>query len=169
MRRFENWIPGELIDNEKFALDKNIIADVIIDTFDIDRDKVFIEDVAKTGEHTGYTFKYVYIWFVKDGEKYPVCNFTEYETRIAVYMDKYLNRRNLFSVKLNRESAKAIAKYIREKTGTNKSIYIFREKTPVLSKLLYLLLKPNSSKSEFKYSDEDDDDELDEDEDYFDD
>jgi len=161
-----------LTDNENLLIHKNNISDAIINTFNIDRSKLVIEDVEKPSYSNfipKYISKYVYIWFLKDGEKYNVCHFTEYEDRIDIVMDKDLNRRNLFSVKLNRKSGKAIANYIREKTGTNKEIYIFREKTNVLLKLIYLLkAKPDKLKIATYLLDEDDDYDLDE-EDYFDD
>jgi len=118
-----------VVDDEKFIRDKIIIADAIINTFNIDPNKTFIEE--KSG--------FVYIWFVKEGEKYYVCHFTEYITNIVVYIDKHLNNRNLFSIKLNRESAKAIAKYIKDKSGNNKDIFIYSEPIPGLGNLLYWL------------------------------
>jgi len=168
----ESDIMITLTDNENLLIHKNNISDAIINTFNIDRSKLVIEDAEKPSYSNfipKYISKYVYIWFLKDGEKYHVCDFTEYEDRIVIEMDKYLNRRNLFSVKLNRKSGKAIANYIREKTGTNKEIYIFREiPNSILVRLVYLLkVKPDKPKIT-TYLDEDDDYDLDE-EDYFDD
>jgi len=164
-----------LTDDENLLIHKNNILDAIINTFNIDRSKLVIEDVEKpsypysTYPYSNYISKYVYIWFLKDGEKYHVCDFTEYEDRIVIVMDKELNRRNLFSVKLNRKSGKAIASYIREKTDTNKEIYIFREiPNSILAKLIYLLKATPDKPKITTYLDEDDDYDLDE-EDYFDD
>jgi len=162
----------ELTDNKNLLMHKNNISDAIINSLNIDRNKLLIEDVEEPVRCTDYILKYVYIWFIKDGEKYHVCDFTEYEDRIVIVMDKDLNRRNLFSVKLSRKSGKAIAMYIREKTGTNKEIYIFRKiPNSILLRLVYLLkAKPDKPKITTQLDEYDDYDIYESDEeDYFDD
>jgi len=134
-----NKISVELTDNENLLIHKSNIANSIINTLNIDRSKLIIEDVEKPNKYVNYILKYVYISFVKDGEKYPICNFTEYEDRIVIYFDKDLNKRKLFSIKINKKSGKVIANSIIEKTGVNKEIYILKKKTDVTAKLIYLI------------------------------
>ena len=134
-----NKISVELTDNENLLIHKSNIANSIINTLNIDRSKLIIEDVEKPNKYVNYILKYVYISFVKDGEKYPICNFTEYEDRIVIYFDKDLNKRKLFSIKINKKSGKVIANSIIKKTDVNKEIYIFKKKTDVTAKLIYLI------------------------------
>jgi len=107
---------------EQYIRDRIAVAEAIIKTFHIDTTKVLVEE-DKTGSVT--------LWFTQGTGNRYICHFIEYPnpTGILIYINSTINE--YFSdskkLKLNKELAKAIVNYIREKSGTNKKIHIYVE------------------------------------------
>ena len=105
---------------------KEFIAKAILDTYDIDPNKISMR------EQWGWN----YILFegtehvargvspIEHPKEYEICHFTEDAQKIIIYLNKYAFE-NAGLGGISDESAKVIANEIKEMSGTNKDIYVY--------------------------------------------
>jgi hypothetical protein len=94
---------------------KGFVIDAIAKTFNIDPNK------TSTKEQWGWD----YLLLEQKSRKYEICQFTEDPQKIIIHLDKY-GFEDIGLGKITKESAETIANSIKEKSGTNKKIYIYR-------------------------------------------
>ena len=125
---------------EQYIRDRIAIAEAVIKTFHIDTSKVLVEEDEGTGSVT--------LWFTQETGNRYICHFIEYQNYmgIVIYINSRLNEYFPNSRKINKESAEAVVKHIRGKSGTDKVIRIYGENTEGRNNLL-VLNEPQAKKA----------------------
>jgi len=103
---------------------KGSIINAIVETFKIDSNKI------STKEQWGWN----YLLLEQESRKYEICSFTEDDQKITIHLDKY-EFEDAGLGEITKESAETIAKNIKEKSHTNKKIYVYMIKTEGLDEL----------------------------------
>jgi len=120
--------------------DKNeeFIAKAIIDTYDIDPNKISMIEIEQWGltyisfEGTEHVARGVAP--IERPKEYEICRFTEDAQNILIYLNKYAFE-NAGLGGISKESAKVIANEIKEMSKTNKDIYVYAEISEGLDEL----------------------------------
>ena len=102
-------------ENEKY------IIDAIIKTFNIDPDKISIK---------GWGWNYLLL--ERKDREYEICSFTEDCEEITIHLNKYGFKDAGLLREITEESAETIANNIKEKSHTNKKIYVYEIESEVL-------------------------------------
>jgi len=109
---------------------KNSIIDAITNTFDIDQNRIF------TAEELGWNL----ILLKRENRKYEICHFSEDSQKIIIHLVRY-GFEDAGLGKITKESAEVVANDIKEKSGTNKDIYVYMESLEGLNELHGIIRK----------------------------
>ena len=104
-------------ENEKYVID------AIIKTFKIDPDKISIRG-----------WRWNYLLLERKDREYEICSFTEDCEEITIHLNKYGFKDAGLLREITEESAETIANNIKEKSHTNKKIYVYEIESGVLER-----------------------------------
>ena len=105
---------------------KEFIAKAIIDTYDIDPNKISMREQWGWNyisfEGTEHVARGVFA--IEHPKEYEICHFTEDAQKIIIYLNEYAFE-NAGLGGISKESAQSVAEKIKELSKTNKEIYVY--------------------------------------------